>query len=147
MSRYKARGQFGEHKRGIQKSCSRRSWDFWVLSKLPKYVISRQTHSWNMNQLFCNIFSAINAAVDLKFYCGQSSSRHCLRDYLFFLTHMPVCNYSYLQAERERERERKGEKVLESVLRWKTFNSPNKILLNEIFLPGMICTRHSWRRW
>ena len=55
-----------------------------------------------MNQLFCNIFSAINAAVDLKFHCSQSSLRHCLRDYLFSLTHMPVCNCSYIQAERER---------------------------------------------
>ena len=102
MSRYKARGKFGEHKRGVQKGCSKRSWDFWVLSKLPKYFISRQTHSWSMNQLFCNSFSAINAAVDFKFQCSQSSLRHCLRDYLFSLTHMPVCNCSYLQAERER---------------------------------------------
>ena len=103
-----------------------------------------------MNQLFCNIFSAINAAVDLKFYCSQSSLRHCLRDYLFSLTHMPVCNCSYLQAERERliteavlDNIQKG---LESVLRWKTFNSPKKILLNETFWPGMIYTRHSGRR-
>ena len=85
---------------------------------------------------------------------------------------MPVCNFSYLQVERggerdwerERERERKRQRdretdwlqksfkitlknVLESVLRWKTFHSPKKILLNEKFLPGRICTRHSWHRW
>ena len=148
MSRYKARGKFGEYKRGVQKGCSRRSWDFWVLSKLPKYFISQQTHSWSMNQLFCTI----NGAVDLKFYYGQSSSRHCLRDYLFFWTHMPVCNCSYLQAERERDWLQKSfkitfKKALESVLRWKTFNSAKKVLLNEKFLPGMICTHHNWRRW
>ena len=150
MSRYKARGKSWEHKRRVQKGCSRRSRDFWVLSKLPKYFISRQTHSWSMNQLFCNIFSAINAAVDFKFHCSQSSSRHCLRDYLFFLTHMPVCNCSYLQAERERLI---TEVVLHNIQKgfrkkfWKTFNSPKKILLNEKILSGMIYTRHSWRRW
>ena len=48
-SRYEARGKFGEHERCVRAS--------WVLSKLPKYFISRWTHSWCMDQLFYNIFN------------------------------------------------------------------------------------------
>ena len=47
----------------------------WVLSKRPKCLISRWTHSWRMNQLFYNILNAV-VLIFLRYLFADVFSMH-----------------------------------------------------------------------
>ena len=65
---------------------------------------------------------------------AQSSTRQCLREYIFYLIYVFVLKL----------RESLFKKIVKSIFRClKTINSPKKIFLKEITLQRMICTRHS----
>ena len=87
MSRYWARGKFGEHERGVRIARGAAECNSSLLSALQtSQVLNISTYAQLQYELIVNIIKAINASVHLFIIVGraQSSTRQCLREYNFF---------------------------------------------------------------
>ena len=117
MSRYWARGKFGEQERGVR--------------------VARGTASCNSSFL-SNIIKAINAAVNLKFYyCRARSKQYAsMFTWQFFTVKLMFLSWSWEKVY--------SKMIVKSIFKCrKTINSPENCYWEKITFQKMICTRHS----